>query len=97
MNATTKKQPECPECEKLAKVSEESNKIGDFLEWLSSKGFVIAGYEHNIRNFEELVVVRGFQGSSGINNILAEYYGVNMNKVEKERKALLAWLQEVQS
>ena len=92
-----RKQPECPECKKLSAVSEESNKIGDFLEWLSSKGFVIAGYEHGIRNYEKLVAIRKFQASNGINNILAEYYGIDLNKVEKERQALLEWVRESQS
>jgi hypothetical protein len=34
------KQPECPECEKLAKISEESNKIGSW-EQLLAKYFEI--------------------------------------------------------
>jgi hypothetical protein len=89
-----KPQPKCPECEKLAEVSEESNKIGGFLGWLFSKDLVIAGYEHNTRGWEELVVVRRYQGDSGINKLLAEYYGIDLDKVEKERRALLNWLRE---
>lgn len=37
-------QPACPECEKLAKVSEESNKIGDFLDWLSNRNVVLGAW-----------------------------------------------------
>jgi hypothetical protein len=91
-----KPQPPCPECEKLAAVSEESNKIGDFLNWLFSKDLLIAGYEHSGGRWETLVV-RKYQGSNGINRLLAEYYEIDLDKVEKERRALLEWLQEVQS
>lgn len=91
-----KPQPPCPECEKLADVSEKSNLIGEFLEWLYSKDLVIAGYEHNGRGWEELVVVRRYQGTNGINKLLAEYYDIDLDKVEKERRALLSWLREVQ-
>lgn len=92
-----KTQPPCPECEKLAAVSEESNKIGSFLDWLFSKDFVIAGYEHSGARWETLVVVREFQGGSGINRLLAKYYDIDLDKVEDERRALLEWLREVQS
>lgn len=90
-------QPPCPECEKLASVSEDSNKIGDFLSWLHSKGWVIAGYEHNERRYEELVAIRRFQGDTGINQLLAEYYKIDLDKVDKERKELLKWIQKARS
>ena len=46
-------QPECTECEKLAAVSEESNKIGNFIAWMRdtldlSICELVEQYEENI-------------------------------------------------
>lgn len=82
-------QPECPECEKLAKVSEESNRIGDFLSWLSQKDVVLAEWE-----IDWLIPSSYRLSDSGINKLLAEYFEIDLNKVEKERRALLEWLRE---
>jgi hypothetical protein len=79
------KQPECPECEKLAKISEESNKIGDFLEELNRKYYICEFDESD----EVYYPVR-----KSINDYLAEYYDIDLDKVEDERRALLKWLQE---
>ena len=46
-----------PECEKLSKVSKESNKIGFFLDWLEERGIVLAEYpEHclSLRSWEKM-------------------------------------------
>lgn len=83
-----KPQPASPECERLAAVSEESNKIGSFLDWMQSKGLVIASYDDD-----------GYLYSAhiSINHLLAEYYEIDLDKVEQERRALLDWVREVQS
>lgn len=83
-------QPATPECEKLAKVSEESNKIGAFLDWLKDKGIHLATWEYD----EDLDDERLFPHREPIQNILAEYYGIDLDKVETERRALLDWIQE---
>lgn len=43
-------QPPCPECEKLSNVSKESNKLGDFLDWLKEE-YYICEYESGYGNF----------------------------------------------
>lgn len=69
-----------PECEKMKDVQEDSQKIGEFLDWLLNKrGLVIckwekSGYFEYRRNIEEL---------------LAEYFGIDLNKVEKEKRQML--------
>lgn len=86
-----KTQPPCPECEKLAAVSEDSNKIGNFIEWLrGTMGMDIAIWEN------ERLVEADYRGDYGINRLLAQYYGIDLDKVEEERRALLEWLREVQ-
>lgn len=82
-------QPECPECEKLAKVSEESNKIGDFLNWLSAYDIVLGGWQG-----DEFVPSDFRLSDSGINKMLAEYFEIDLDKVDNEHRELLKWLQE---
>ena len=41
-----------PECEKLSKVSKESNKIGFFLDWLEERGIVLAEYPEHCLSFK---------------------------------------------
>lgn len=88
-----RKQPKCPEAEKLAAVSEDSNKIGGFLSWLSSQGVYLAEYDES----DNFVRSSDYKLTDyGINRILAEYYGIDLDEVERERRALLDWLREVQ-
>lgn len=101
-------QPECPECEKLTQVSEESQRIGFFLEWLSNQGIVLSKYDHDFSGTlrdsegneedcdEMLMPAWEYKGDTGINKLLAEYFDIDLNKVEEERRALLKWLQEQQ-
>lgn len=100
-------QPACPECEKLSAVAEKSNIIGEFLDYfLPSKGIVLAKYlkevtydpdtdeEIELEDTEYLFPAYEFQTETGINKLLAEYFGIDLNKVEQERMALLEWLRE---
>jgi hypothetical protein len=78
------KEPKCPECEKLHKISPQSQMIGEFLEYLQSRGYIIAE-----RWKEVLVPVH-----ESTNELLAEYFDIDMNKVERERQALLDFIKE---
>jgi len=74
-----------PECEKLEKVSEESQKIGAFLDWLQNETkYIIAEYSDDEEG-EALL----FPIHKAIEQILAEYFKIDLNKVEKERKQIL--------
>jgi hypothetical protein len=85
------KQPSCPECEKLAAVSKESNKIGEFLEWLTDdNGVTFARWDDNHERWE----CHSFDYLS-INQLLAEYYDIDLDKVEDERRVLLEWIREM--
>jgi hypothetical protein len=80
-------QPKCPECEKLAIISKESNKLGSFLDWIFSKYDVVFGkYKKNgttLLPFEKDIV-----------DILADYFEIDMDKVNEERDILLQWLRD---
>ena len=87
-----------PECEKLAKVSEDSNKIGRFLDWLQSQGIMLAkyhehtddcydedGYDYECEYTEEMIQ----PVYENKEDMLARYYNIDMDKVEKERREIL--------
>lgn len=76
-----------PECDKLLKVSEKSQSIGQFLDWLENeKEFAIC--EHYETDGDYIPV------SINIERLLAEYFGIDMEKVEKERRKILDSLQK---
>jgi hypothetical protein len=99
---TLKPQPPCPECEKLAAISDQSNQIGDFLNWLANQGLNICEWVNNEDDdtneyMPEILLPAGYHTSTGANRLLAKYFEIDLDKVEQERRALLEWLQEIQS
>jgi hypothetical protein len=74
-----------PECEKLVKVAKDSQKIGDFLEWLFGEKNYTLGKWHGdyLRPVHER-----------IEELLAEYFGIDLSKVETERREMLKALRE---
>lgn len=87
----TRPQPPCPECEKLSAVSDKSNEIGDFLSWLvyeRDPQLVLAEYVSETRLHEVAFT------NALANKLLSEYYEIDLDKVEQERRALLEWVRE---
>jgi len=72
------KLPETPELEKMRGVREESQKIGQFLDWLRGEGMQIVDGDD-----EPLYL--------SIEQLLAKYFEIDLEKVEEERRALLAY------
>jgi len=66
---------EYPEHEKLKKVSDKSQMLGEFLEWMLEQGFIL-------------------EGDDTIENTLAKYLGIDMKKIEAEKRMILAELQK---
>ena len=79
------KYPDCPETDKLVAIAKDSQKIGSFLEWLQENDFVIAYYGRN-----DIL----YQHRQTTNDLLAEYFKIDLDKVETERRAILNHLQE---
>jgi hypothetical protein len=96
-----------PELDKIHAVSDDSQKIGEFLEWLQSEGYSLGKYvehEHDLDCWEWTNLggrrmkqyVCGYSEGTNfvriplrINDLLAEYFGIDENKAEQERRAIL--------
>ena len=73
-----------PEHEKLRAVQSESQSIGEFIEWLKwNKKIVFAKWDEKT-DLDILRVV-----SLPTNDILAEYFEIDLNKLEQEKQAML--------
>lgn len=88
-------QSKYPECEKLLKFSKKSQMIGEFLEWLrNTKEITLARWDKDECDFcrtEDDVLVPAYDATE---KLLAEFFGIDMDKVEKERQQLLEELRE---
>jgi hypothetical protein len=112
-----KKSSEYPECEKLAKVVPNSQKIGEFLDWFESDGRILAHYIKKVKfvctkkdipcsdRYWDLCVRPSLECVSlkteetdekelvplncRIENLLAVYFGIDLDKVEKEKQSIL--------
>lgn len=76
-----------PEHEKLDKIQETSNSIGTFLEWLSSTKQI------RFAKWDREVFV---QQSMEIEKWLAEYFNIDLKKLEEEKQAMLKELRKLQ-
>ena len=78
------KKSKYPECEKMAAVKDESQAIGSFLEWL----------QHERSITVELCVRHDISDKLmpywiNIEQLLAEYFEIDLDKVEKEQRHML--------
>ena len=78
--------PRYPEHEKLAKISGKSQAVGEFLEWASSQGL------HLCEPIPESL--HGYYGPTNrsVLDLLAEFFGIDQDKIEAEKRAMLAYL-----
>lgn len=82
-----------PMCEKLSSVREESQKIGEFLDWLSEREprIVLCVSEwHCGRQLNDY-----YPAGISINKLLMEYFEIDENKLEAERRSILDGLFQV--
>lgn len=93
-----RKEPAAPECDKLVAVAPFSNKIGEFVDWLKEREICLgAPHEHDEEKCgkhlgfwecgfsrEQFVYER-----KPITDLLAEFFEIDMVKVENERSAIL--------
>lgn len=80
--------PPTPELDKMAKAREDgSETIGAFLEWLQSQGLTLCTW------FGADMREQGWRPDSrGIQRLLADYFGVDLVKVDAERMEILKHL-----
>lgn len=69
-----------PECEKMRAVHEKSQAIGEFLDWLSERGIILASYyeEAGLSPYRVNIV-----------ELLAEYFDIDLDKAEQEKRTIL--------
>lgn len=86
------KQRKTPELDKMLAVRDESQEIGEFLEWLCEQDIILADYSDGICDDcgEELLLpIR-----KNRERILADYFKIDLDKCEQERQQLLADLRQ---
>lgn len=82
---------EYPECDKMLAVQDKSQALGEFLDWLQEeKGVQLAYYPEGEEATDELVPWR-----RRTEEILAEFFDIDLKKVEEERRVMLAKLADV--
>lgn len=87
------RKPRTPELNKRAAVLDEANSIGGFLDWLTGEG---GGDVHLMRwvrddTGDDRLVADG----RSFEQLLAGYFGIDLDEVNAERMALLDYLRAV--
>lgn len=78
-------EPESPECAKLVMEAPKGRIIGAFMEWLADSGYTICEtVETTSWGQNPHVPVR-----KNIEQLLAAYFEIDLNKVEDERRAII--------
>ena len=93
------------ELEKMEKVQEKSQAIGNFIEeFLKEKGIILATYhKHSIKRCEKdewgwncgWTTEQPIPLNYDIQKLLAEYFNINLDKTEKEKQKILDDLRAV--
>lgn len=92
-----------PEHEKLEAISDESQACHDFLEFLNEKGFVFCQDLDYVDEFEDPMTgkVITYTGKRlapvavDRRNLLAEFFEIDLDKLEEEKRTMLEGLREL--
>jgi hypothetical protein len=87
--------PDTPELDKRGMQIKalHTQAIGIFVEWLNSQGMWIAHYAQ----FDDIKDPMLVTVDKSIEQLLADFAGIDLNKVEQERRVLLEYVQARQS
>lgn len=77
-----------PEHDKLSLVADQTQAIGEFMEWLEGRGVFLAHYVDG-RNFPH-------EYNVGIRTLLAEWAGIDQDRLEAEKRQMLDSLRNLQ-
>lgn len=84
---TAADQPATPECDRARKVKDQTQAAGEFLEWASSQGIFLGHYvEEDYGRFNPV--------HESVETLLARWMGIDLAKVEQEKRAILEWIRE---
>ncbi len=81
-----------PECDKMITVAPDSQKIGEFIDWLHERAIFLASYPDPRTNWEDRHGTQLLPISTPIDQLLADYFKIDLVKVETERRAMLEQL-----
>lgn len=71
-----------PECEKMAAVKDQSQVIGEFLEWAeATQEFELCIYSGYSKEYIPVGITK--------ERLLARFFDINLDKVEKEKRQML--------
>lgn len=88
MATKTSEYPKTPELDKMKKVQDESQSLGAFLDWLQNeRKIILCEYNNKDEHYP-------FPIYKSIEQILAEYFKIDLKKCENERRAILAHIQK---
>jgi len=73
-----------PQLAKMQAVQEQSQSIGEFIEWLGENGMTICTSEDGLRGTNFYPVMKSSEA------LLAQHFNIDLNAVERERRAVLA-------
>lgn len=82
------KAPETPECDRMLDVHDLSQTIGAFLDWLPEVNLRVCTYDEKTGEF--------YPPGTSINRLLAQYFDIDLDKVEREKRAILEWVRAKQ-
>jgi hypothetical protein len=74
-----------PECDKITAARSESQQIGNFLEWLAEQNMEICTRRET--GWGHVMMIPQMESRE---QLLARYFEVDLQEVERERRALLA-------
>lgn len=76
---------EAPECDKMIAIQDKSMILSNFVDWLGSSGYAICTFEETPGYpKEQWISIR-----KSYEKLFAEYFGIDLKKVEQEKRAVL--------
>lgn len=86
---------EYPEHDKLRAIADESQAIGEFLEWMGTDRTAEHGQYGRRLFLAHMWNDRLTPASYTIEDLLAQFFGIDQNKIEAEKRQMLAELRAV--
>lgn len=85
----SQQQPQTPECDKLNEVIDEGNTVLEFFEWANAQGYELVRYTTDEDTGREITIHVPVNAA-----LLHRWQGLDSDKIEAERRALLDYLRE---
>ena len=78
------------ELDKLQKVQPKSQTIGEFLDWLNyTKNYAVCAWVKTTKGEWEIIPEGYYPVRTQVEDLLAEYFGIDLKKVEQEKQKML--------